>query len=335
MTTTIYFYESFGRYGQAADIATRFNPYFAWRVQSAILHANGGRYNEPYVSSAQLGGGIVSGAFSSAYGTMVHQMAILTGPQFLLVYFDSQTSGQGNLPQFQITGNPITGAISILSPTFVVLASTANNVLPSATWYSAAFKITVGNPGSVEIRINGATITTLSANLVNPSSANNTFDNLSMGQAAGFTDVIFSSDYVDPDAACVWLHPNGAGDETDWISSSGNPNWQNVAGFTQSTVFNSSSTVGNIDLTTIDNTPILNQVILALEPGMQDARSAAAARSMATIMKSAGGTITLGPSWALSNGQQVHGDVPYSLDPGTSSAWLYNALPQSGYKLTA
>ena len=153
-----------------------------------------------------------------------------------------------------------TGAVTV-TRNGTVLATSAN-FINSQIWYYLEFKVTIGSSAAYEVRINGTTIISgtgntqntanafanqISLNLVSGDSGRNTwFDDFYVLNTSGTANNDFLGE-----CRIFTSYPTGAGATTQWTPSAGS-NFGNVdeTNPNDDTDYNSSSTVGQIDLYT-------------------------------------------------------------------------------------
>jgi hypothetical protein len=326
---TILFYDGFLRYSSQYDVLTRINDNAAWHTgASAGLNIGSGRNGGNCMI-----GGYNSVVLNTPLATGAVQCAIdLNNSATFNIYLQDSAHGNGN--QVTFTFNLSNGVLTATSGSNSW--STPNNTVPGPyTYFSFAAQVTIGasGTGSISAYINGVQVLN-QPGVTTQQTAGTTFDTIVFTTIYGqYTDVCISTTLVGQDAYSIWI-PALANGATDQFTPLSGANYTNVNGLTQIAKYNSSATVGNVDLFTLSNSSISGSTILSLEPGVQASRDNTGSHSMATYMRSTSGTLTTGTSYALSSTAIVFG-TPYATDPATSSAWLTSALPQVGYKLAA
>ncbi len=156
------------------------------------------------------------------------------------------------------------GAIDIKNVS-TVLASTSNGVISLDTFHFIEFKVTIGNAGTIELKIDGAIVVTSQA-ADTQNGGTSIVDNIQFEPTLGtmIIDDIYILNTADGapqddflgDIQIDAVFPDGAGNVSNFTPSAGS-NWQNVDDnpHTTDTDFNETSTLNDIDLYTFGNLP--------------------------------------------------------------------------------
>lgn len=225
------------------------------------------------------------------------------------------------------------GFLSVLRGLTTTLA-TAAAPLTVGAWYYIEIKVKAhASTGTIEVRVNGTTVITLTGQNTAPISALLTqvqipqhlagssiyeFDDLYVCDTSGAAPL---NDFLG-ELKVVSLLPNGAGDATTWTPSAGQ-NFECVDNNPPSdAIFVSDATPGNQDLYNFAN--VAGGTILDAALVIRAQKSDAGARSIKPLCRS-GGTTFAGGSQALST-SWLYYLQDYPLDPNTGAAWTLSNL---------
>ena len=225
------------------------------------------------------------------------------------------------------------------------------SIIPNGYQY-VEIKFTISDTvGSVEVRLNGTSVITLSGvNTRNGGSATaNGFSfesvlvNGSWDTAASYYDDIYicddsgsvNNDFLG-DIRVSALVPTGDGTYTQFTPSTGG-NYQNVDDESPDgdTTYNSDNAVGHVDSFAMSSLPSSAGLVLGVQTLVAARKDDAGERSMGTVQRS-GSTDTEGAGVPLLVGYRYIRDV-YDINPATGVAYTVgevNAL-EVGYKVTA
>lgn len=199
-------------------------------TDSSIVTGRGGRggaWDSGSSGSNRLNAPIVrDGSVDSPYimGYAVKTPATLSNNALFL------TIDLGGQTQLGIRVNS-NGSITALRKNTTALGTSPTGLFTTSTWYHFEFKVTIATVGSVEFRINGVTVWTLSS--VDTQDRNEgTWDGFRMFQMGNFTvyDDIYicdgagttNNDFLG-DVVVETLFPASDGSFTDWTPSAGGP----------------------------------------------------------------------------------------------------------------
>jgi len=235
---------------------------------------------------------------------------------------------------------------AFIGPTSLIAA-----VMDGVTQYDVETKITIGNPGSIELRINGAVeIGPVVANTQSVASA--TADSVTIGaNTSGFSgapmhsihDIIMDStpgglcdDFIGP-VDVILLPPTGDGFYTDWSVTGAANRWQAVLTADGDTSYISDNVVGDKNTFTQPGLPAGSTAVIATGVWVNARRDDAVARSFKVLMRE-----TVGPTDALGSINFFVGAnyeyffQPFEVSPFTGLQWTVSevGVTQFGVQLT-
>ena len=242
----------------------------------------------------------------------------------------------GTTSQVYVTLNA-GGSLSIVRGDGTVLATSASNVYPGGSWQyielCAAIDSTVGY---CELRVNGGTVATFSGNTRSGgvSTSIDRFDLLrtSAGTETDYWDDLYVCDATGTsnntflgDIQVQTLLPNGAGASTQFTPTGAATNWQAVSKIPYSTtVYNSASTVGFLDLYTLSPLSVGTGTVMGIQTNMISNKTGAGTANIKAALRS-GGSVYFDTTLALSTTAAWSGAVRQT-DPATSVAWTVNGV---------
>lgn len=254
--------------------------------------------------------------------------------------------GIGGVAQATITVTP-TGRVTVLLGAGAVLV-TSSVALSVGVWSYIECKIKLANAGgTVELRIDGATVGTFAGDT--QAAATATWDEIGWGQtavacAAGTIDDLVVCDgsgavnnsFVG-DCRVEALYPTGAGTTTAWTPSAG-ANWSTVDEnpATDDTDYNASSTATQVDtFAASDLTPAAGTVV-GVQYVIQARKDDAGSRTVRPVVRTAGADYEVGADLAVpsSYGMLL---TPQDVNPATGVAWSIAGVngAEIGYILKA
>jgi hypothetical protein len=303
-------------------------------------------------------GGGVSGVFRNmpqgAAATVVMHFAILfpsipTSTNAFLWLTDGGTPGTTGNQQCYLGITSAGKLVFYRAAGSPVLLATSTNALSPNVWYTIEAKVTINNTtGAYEIRVDGTSTgwipAATGANTRGSTLANNSADGYAFGGTASavifqLTDVLVANtsqstitDFVGPGRIAL-CYPSGAGSHTDWTPNFGS----NYACVSEKqgdgdVSFNQSSTPNQIDSFQMEDVSA-GATIKCVQINTLARKDAGSARTIATLVRSGGGTDHLGTTFSLSSSYTVLCDM-MEVDPDTGSAWTaanWNA-EEVGYK---
>lgn len=266
------------------------------------------------------------------------------GVSFPFIYF-GDTQGGVETAQCSLWINPNTGFTMELRaglgqqlPSPTILA-TSSFVPPLTLWFYLEVKLTIGSPGSVEVRINGTPIITASG-ITTQQSSNptwNTFHLTGMGNFGPewITDDLYlidpndGTDSIDflGEVRVQTLFPDADGYETDFLRSTGSVNAFNVNQVTNYPTepinFNFNGTVGAIDL--YDISPFsISGTIFAVQENMSVSKDDTGSRDICPLLRTASVNYQ-GPTYVCYSSYTYAGNI-WELNPETNAQWTLTEL---------
>ena len=228
-----------------------------------------------------------------------------------------------------------TGTLSLMRGSTAIATSTPTVFVN--TWYYIELQGTVDpTSGYAEIRVNGRTWSTFSGNTRNTANSYSNSLMVSIPANGGLFDDVYSRN------DSTWMGeisigtdmPNAEGDTIQWTPNSASIHWNRVAEipYDSDTTYNSSSTVGNIDLYKFPSRTIVASSVLAAVVCTPIERTDGT-NSSAEQCKS-GGTVYTGATNSMTTAYKGYMEI-HEVDPATSAAWT-NAnlnLAQFGVKV--
>jgi hypothetical protein len=232
----------------------------------------------------------------------------------------------------------VDGRLHLYRPNDVLLASSTNAVAAN-TWYFVELKVTIGNAGAYEVRVNGSSVGWIPSASGDTQSTGNASANRVILSSPRLTTVDFDDFYLldgqDGTAAQgaanndFWgdvtvetLMPNGNGAHSEWTGSDSDQ-VDNYALVDESpangdTDYVKSSTVGQVDTYSFGDLSTLNDV-LAVQVNLQARKDDAGDRSLRLKCR-LGGSDYDGDSQALSTSYQFLRQV-WGKNPNTGALW--------------
>lgn len=304
-------------------------------------------------------GGFASQMTSLSSGTtMAHAMSFLAsagnGPYWFRTYFRyailpsadnaivrlGNTATGGTVIGVRLTS---TGGLKLFNGASQV-GSTSSNLTVNI-WYRVEVKIDktpAGGSQVAELRVDGSVVATSSAlTLNNPilsysvganmqaeaqTTGNWFFDDIAINDSTGS----FQTSYPGT-GSIVHIHPNGVGDNTQWIIGGSSPaatNWQSVSEVTpdDGVTLVTATTSGNIDFYTVGSSGVggsdtVNVVAIGVRQG---ARATGGTNTALQIKKTTGGTITTGSTFIASASTGTYSTN--GIDQNSSTVKTYNLI---------
>lgn len=235
------------------------------------------------------------------------------------------------------------GKIALYRGVVGTVIATGTTVLSSSNWYYIELKITFNNSGTYELRIDGRTEISGSADTTN--TANSTSSGFRLNAAAvqtvSFDDLYLidttgsvNNDFLG-DRRIVTLQPSGAGTTTQFTPSTGS-NFQNVdeTAANDDTDYNGSSTVNQKDSYALADLPAGVTTINAVQNKCLVRKDDAGGRRVKALLLS-GATEDLATEYDLTQ-SYIYTSKIYETNPNTAGAWsssTVNAL-EAGVKVT-
>ena len=240
-----------------------------------------------------------------------------------------------------------TGALTV-TRNGTVLGTSTSVLLSGGVWQYIEWKVTIGSAGSYEVHVNGINVLSGSGNTQNTTNAfvnqvalnivagdngrGNNYDDFYCLNTAG----TINNDFLGECRVATSL-PTGDGVTTQWTPSAGTSHFANVddpSTPNDDTDYNSSSTVGQIDLLTFPSL-VTSASVAAVQTVMCVRKDDVGARSIAEQCKSgsttfSGANQTVGSSYAML--REIR-----EIDPNTGSAWTLTNMnaAQFGIKVIA
>ena len=239
----------------------------------------------------------------------------------------------------------------ISSPPVINTVLTTPYVPPLGLWFYLECKITIGNPGTVELFVDGQSIGSASGNL--QMSANSYVNRVSFNSfnnyAGGVTGGSWNADdfyVVDPtvltgstdvlgEVRIQTKVPDADGYQNDWLRSQGSVSANNVntlpVSFNTTTKYNYSGTVGAIDLYSIANFTV-SGTIFAVQENIAFKKDDVGNRKIATILRTAAQNYT-GPSEPCYSSYTYSGNI-WEQNPSTGLPWQLTDLNLAEFGIT-
>ena len=231
-----------------------------------------------------------------------------------------------------------------------IIATSTSSVLSVDVWYYLEFKATINNTtGAYEVRLNGSTVTGLSATGVNTRQTANNYANeimLSQGNASGnrFDDLYVcdssgstNNDFLG-DVRVDTIMPTADGSATDFTPSTGTDNYAMVDDATpdSDSTYVSSSTVNHTDLYTFADLQSLTGSIFGIQTVLWGRKDDAGVRSVAPAIKT-GATTAVGDDFALAASYSYNLQVMETNPANSDAAWTISDVNNSefGFRVTA
>jgi hypothetical protein len=239
--------------------------------------------------------------------------------------------------QCSVWVNPTTYVIEVRTGygdqiTDTILATTTF-VPPLTLWFYIEIAITVGSPGSVEIRVDGATLCNVGG-ITTQQSSNPTWNIFHLSQMGGLGPSVIVDDFymIDPndglrhttflgEVRVQTNYPDADGYENDFLRSTGSVNALNVDGVTnyvETGLYNYNGNVGAIDLYSITPFAITGN-IFAVQEHMSVRRDNTGSRSVCPLLR-LGSTNYQGPDFVCYSSYTYMGDI-WEYNPATSAPW--------------
>lgn len=245
------------------------------------------------------------------------------------------------------------GAIRVLRGSFTgtLLGTSPSNSLVAGAWNFIEVKVlfATGATGTVTVKVNGVTVLTLSS-VITCVSANAyanqiqfrftasinvgtmKFDDLYVFNALGGINNDFAGD-----SKVVVLRPAGAGHTQSWTTNGSGTHFGciNQTNPDGDTTYLSSSTIGQIDVETLDALPASVTAVLAVQTVISARKDDASVRQIAPVL-SDGSTDAAGTTVGLANNFAYYMQA-YDQNPLTTSNWATGdfATLQAGAKVIA
>jgi hypothetical protein len=232
------------------------------------------------------------------------------------------------------------------SLTGTILGTTTSGIVANPkAWNFVEAKVVIDNSGSVEIRLNGITVLTLTG-VDTQQTANNTVDAFRLiagasSHVTGFDDLYLldtsgSAPYNDflGNVYSLEMLPSAAGDSTQWTPNAG-ANWDRVDDATEDgdTTYVSDSTAGDTDLYNLTNPSSSATIIRAVKVITTARKADAGAQNLELLVKSGTTTDASAPK-AITDSYAEYNET-WLQNPDTSADWTIadlNAL-QSGFRI--
>jgi len=311
-------------------------------------------------------GNLFIGEFGGLFKKFTSRAGVVLG---VAARFDSFTAEFGTLAQpfiffgdLQSTGETIQCSLWVDPNTFAITLrtgrgdqitdttlATTNYIPPLTLWFYLEIKLTIGNPGSVEIRIDGTDVV-LATGIQTQQSPNPTWNVIHLSAMDAFGPTWVADDFylVDPNdgqgstdflgEVRVQTHfPDADGYQNNFLRSTGSINATNVAqavSYTDDGLYNYSGNVNDIDLYSITPFAITGQVF-GVQENMSVRKDNTGSRSVCPLMR-IGATNFQGPSFICFSSFTYMGDI-WEYNPLTSAPWVLADLnsTQFGIQITA
>jgi hypothetical protein len=212
-----------------------------------------------------------------------------------------------------------------------LLQETAAGSVLQNVWHHLIFKVVVGNSGSYEVRLNGATI--LSGSGVDTQQTANAYANQVCFCAQRFHDIVIldgtgAAPHNDilGDVRVNCLIASGAGGVTGWTPSAGS-NFQNVDDSTpdSDTTYNSATAAATVDTYATTN-PTLNGVCRGIQVAALCRKDDAGVRTLRPVYRDAGSSTNYtGTTRNLADSYTFQEDI-WPVHPGTGVAFTATQL---------
>lgn len=338
------FMDGFDHYTTTAAMA------YKWNAVDASVAPNkaGRRSGSLAVSNNNASSGYFRRSFSAAISTVTVGFAIniesLGGSDKRYFVLTDQEGGA------QITVCALnTGEFIIrLGGVFGSIIATASVAMTTGVWNYFELKVYVANSsGTVELRLNGATVASYTGDTQATGYANImgidfggvssyspifTVDDLYVCDASGSVNNTFLGDVrVDT------IFPTGAGNSTQFTPSTG-ANWENVddASPDGDSTYNSGDTAGYKDTFVFGDLSIASATIHGIQTNICARKDDAGTRTMTDVVRTASTDYTGGTTHSLADGYLNYRTIRET-NPNTSAAWAVSEVngAEFGYAVTA
>ncbi len=239
--------------------------------------------------------------------------------------------GTGSTNKFSVRINS-TGVLSIYNSTGSQIGSNGTTVLSTSTWYRIELLCATGNPASYELRINGVTEFSGTANM---GVANNAGIRLGKTQNVSsqtvdfyYDDVAISDSGWLGDSKVSILVPNANGSTMQWTAGTGSSNYLEVDEIPRDTTTHVQNTggTGEIALFAMENSSVqsISGTIYAVK-ALIGARESVSTTSSVKLRVRSGGvdSDTTGLDVATTNTSLAR---VYETDPADSASWTTSKI---------
>jgi hypothetical protein len=350
----VYAYDGFSHYGSVNDLLARSGK-LQWTQANEVSVNQGGPngIGKSILLQGTNAGAILTAACSSSFDEAFFGAHLYITPSpFNVGNSATVTVKDLSTQQLQIYLDANTASISVYDHSGTQVGSTAPAAFPINAWFMFEVHPHIST-GGVEVKVNSATVLTLSGKSFN-GSGNNHFNliswtiNGSFLSSSGYylTDFYLTDTSIDPgpnphnyflgDIRVETLFAVSNGDTITWTPLA-NTNWQEISetAFDGDSSYNDTSTVGNIDLfhfAQLRNT--VNNVIAVQLTGAyrkDDANNHTIAHQIKIS-----GTVYAGSNMLMSNTYTYLSDV-WPINPNTGGVWATTDVNgmQAGYGLSS
>ena len=343
---SITFFDGFDFYNQSGQGGRKWDQGFGVGV-------TGGRFGG---QSVILGTSLVGG-YGAYMKTLARTAEMIVGFAIKVdaydgILFPFLTFFDGNTPQCSIWIDDSTKTIKVMTGLGTQLTDyplgDTGFVPPLTLWFYIEVKVLIGNPGAVEIHVNGQSIATFTG-IQTQQTGNASFTKIGLsGEIPYSHDSIFIDDLyvVDTQDSVGYLdflgevrvqtkYPDADGFQTDFLRSTGTVNAQNanvaVTDYAEHGIYNFSGAVGAKDLYSIGNFTI-SGTIFAVQENLSFRKDDVGNRSIAPIMRTAS-TLHTGTSVSCYSDYTYTGKI-WENNPHTLLPWTLTDLNSAEFGIT-
>lgn len=311
--TTMYFADGFNHY-DTDNILLMWDAHYDASIESTTPRRTGVDYLKLLTAYSYITKNLPSSTNTIAVGFGLRAGALTTHSGFRLynadgcqacVYINSDGS-------ICVTTGVATATIETSSP----------GLFRSTTWNWIEFKITIGDAGSYEVKLNGQSILSGSGDTQDQTSSGCTQVQLwGISDSLYVADLYFADDYFG-DTQIDTLFSNGAGNYSQFTPSAGS-NYECVdeAAPDGDTTYVKSSTVNHKDSYTYDDLPTVNGTIYAVVAVIAAKKDEVDTRSFRAFTRLSSTDYNGSTTHYLSQGYKYYLEE-WLLNPATSLAWV-------------
>ena len=243
------------------------------------------------------------------------------------------------------------GSLDVLTGTSGVIGSTAISTIVVDTWYYIEFSATIGNTGAFELRIDGSNEASNGSADTRDDGANDQVRQCTIGSLNSAPNNYFTDHYILDTAGvapqntfigdCHVHHrkPDVDGTTNDWAAQAAGTNFSEVNQDAPDgdTTYNSSNTIGNIDLFGMEDIDTNVNSIIGVQTNINVRKIDGPVRTIEDVIRS-GGTNYLGVGTDDSMTLQTTYNNKHTIhehDPDTATEWIESGINSAefGYRL--